>query len=177
MKLPYTCGICSKSLSSNSALVQHSRTHYIVKPWNCPQCQRGFSQKSKFEEHLSRHRGVYPFTCHLCRKGFFQKDRLKTHTMTHSGERPFLCECGLSFRRKFELNKHSKMHNTGEKEKTMRHQCVLCVKKCCSPADLKKHMVKHSTERPFHCEFCPKAFKDKYTLGNHEVMAHYPDNR
>ena len=172
MKSLPTCSQCGKQLSSSSALSQHMYTHAAEKPWTCPYCGKGFSQKAKHREHLYRHRGEPPFTCEDCGKGFYQKDRLITHRMNHSGLRPFSCECGLEFRRRYELTKHRKHHDATEKAKLRRHACTLCPMRCESRADLAKHMLKHSSVRNFPCPHCNRLFKDKYTRKNHLLLLH-----
>jgi KRAB domain-containing zinc finger protein len=170
----FICDICHKEYSNKSVLKQHSKTHLVNKPWKCSQCSREFCQKSKLAEHLNRHQGTPPFKCGECEKGFYQKDRLKTHKLTHTNERPFECnKCALSFRRKFELNKHTRIHDKALVDKIKKFVCEICNKKNYSLADLNRHALKHSDTRNYKCQYCEKAFKDKYTLKCHEVIIHY----
>jgi uncharacterized Zn-finger protein len=175
VKLQFTCETCGKEFSNSSVLKQHVQTHQPSKPWKCELCPRQFCQKSKLLEHVNRHQGTQPYVCGECGKGFYQKDRLKTHEFSHSNTRPFQCEtCSLSFRRKYELNKHLKLHDSDLKEQLKKYVCSECGKKNYSLADLTRHALKHSNVREFTCSFCPKAFKDKYTLKCHEVIIHFP---
>lgn len=170
------CDICSKEFSNKSTLKQHSKVHLKSKPWKCDECLKEFCQKSKLLEHKNRHNNSPQYFCDICEKAFYQNDRLKTHKLAHTNERPFECPvCSLAFRRKYELNKHSKLHNTILKEKMKKHTCEICGKKNYSIADLNRHALKHSDKRDFKCEFCEKAFKDKYTLKCHEVILHYSE--
>ena len=94
--------------------------------------------------------------------------------MGHYGERPFTCsKCPLAFRRKYELNKHAITHDEGLKESLLKHSCEVCGKKNYSPSDLRKHMLKHTTERTIECSLCNKKFKEKYTLKSHIISQHH----
>lgn len=175
MDVRHSCTHCNKNLSSSSALSHHLETHQVKKSYVCDTCGKDFGQKSKLKEHQFRHKGIFPYVCTICEKGFYQNDRLKTHIMGHNGERPYNChECSMSFRRKYELNKHKKTHDVLEKNKLLRHECLICGKKNYSPSDLKKHMFKHTEERPEQCPFCEKTFKERYTLKCHILMQHEP---
>lgn len=173
MQAEFKCEECSKVLSSSSSLSAHKLTHSSDKPWLCEICNKGFNQKAKLKEHINRHLDVRPFVCKTCGKGFFQKDRLKTHEMIHSSDRPFECYiCEKSFRRKYELTRHSKLHDTEERQKLLKYECDICGKKSYSPADNKKHMLKHTSDKQWTCSICSRLFKDKYNLRNHLLLVH-----
>lgn len=48
-----------------------------------------------------------------------------------------------------------------------RHQCSVCQKCFSAPSKLKRHILIHSSLRPFGCEFCPKAFRQLAHLKMH----------
>ncbi|GAA6069461.1 zinc finger protein 770 [Tachysurus ichikawai] len=49
-----------------------------------------------------------------------------------------------------------------------RHQCSVCLKCFSAPSKLKRHILIHSSFRPFCCEFCPKAFRQLTHLKVHQ---------
>lgn len=48
-----------------------------------------------------------------------------------------------------------------------RHQCSVCLKCFSAPSKLKRHLLIHSSHRPFCCEICPKAFRQLAHLKMH----------
>lgn len=48
-----------------------------------------------------------------------------------------------------------------------RHQCSVCLKCFSAPSKLKRHILIHSSFRPFCCDFCPKAFRQHTHLKMH----------
>ena len=52
------------------------------------------------------------------------------------------------------------------------HECNLCLYSCDSAAHLKKHMRKHSGEKPFHCTLANDLVTSKDTCGNIPMKNH-----
>lgn len=51
--------------------------------------------------------------------------------------------------------------------------CGICDNFGCNEAvPFKEHQLKHSEERPFECELCPKKYKSKPDLSNHIATVH-----
>ncbi|MCJ8744061.1 hypothetical protein PDJAM_G00102020 [Pangasius djambal] len=59
---------------------------------------------------------------------------------------------------------------------TNRHQCSVCLKCFSAPSKLKRHVLIHSSLRPFCCEFCPKAFRQLAHLKMH-LSTHFPQSQ
>ncbi|XP_027010786.2 zinc finger protein 770 [Tachysurus fulvidraco] len=53
-------------------------------------------------------------------------------------------------------------------KRASRHQCSVCLKCFSAPSKLKRHVLIHSSFRPFCCEFCPKAFRQLTHLKVHQ---------
>ena len=58
-----------------------------------------------------------------------------------------------------------------------KYKCNTCDKVFPSPAQLKRHKIVHSDERPFKCDFCEKSFRRKYDCSFHMKMVHIKKNR
>lgn len=50
---------------------------------------------------------------------------------------------------------------------TNQHQCSVCLKSFSAPSKLKRHVLIHSSLRPFCCDLCPKAFRQLAHLKMH----------
>lgn len=50
--------------------------------------------------------------------------------------------------------------------------CRLCGRQCTSPAELKRHMMLHTGEKPFVCDVCGAAFNQGGNLKKHKLESH-----
>ncbi len=53
-----------------------------------------------------------------------------------------------------------------------KHQCNVCEKRCGSMYQLKRHQLTHSSIKPFSCNLCEAAYKDKTNLTIHLRNVH-----
>ena len=61
-------------------------------------------------------------------------------------------------------------------EHRRKYKCPHCIKKFCWSTDLKRHILTHTGERPFSCEFCPANFTRKFLMQKH-TRKHHPDKQ
>ncbi|XP_058023508.1 zinc finger protein 189-like isoform X4 [Ahaetulla prasina] len=79
-------------------------------------------------------------------------------------EKKYSCpNCGKSFRDKYSLTRHQKVHFPERP-----YPCPRCDKSFRSAKDLEKHQVSHSDQRPHQCGECGKYLKTKYSLDKHQ---------
>ncbi|XP_029141770.1 zinc finger protein 420-like [Protobothrops mucrosquamatus] len=79
-------------------------------------------------------------------------------------EKKYTCSnCGKSFRDKYSLTRHQKVHIPERP-----YQCPRCEKSFRSAKDLDKHQITHSDLRPHQCGECGKCLKTKYSLDKHQ---------
>lgn len=65
---------------------------------------------------------------------------------------------------------HAKTHE-GEKC----YRCEVCPYASISARHLESHMLIHSDEKPFQCQYCDQTFRQKQLLKRHENIYHNPD--
>eukprot|EP00794_Sanderia_malayensis_P015815 gene15815-17410_t len=49
----------------------------------------------------------------------------------------------------------------------LKYECKECKRRFHAPSHLKRHVMSHSSERPFHCQVCSKGFLQAWHLGRH----------
>lgn len=54
----------------------------------------------------------------------------------------------------------------------LKHHCPYCSYSTNFKSFLKRHMCKHTGERPFACPYCTKRFSRKHTLQCHITIVH-----
>lgn len=110
------------------------------KSYICKTCDKSFTKMFSLNRHMQLHTGFKPHKCSYCRKAFIQKTDMERHETTHSEILNFSCS--------FEG----------------------CDKKFRTKKNLNCHLVTHSIDRPFKCQFCPKDFKVKRLWRFHEGL-------
>ncbi|CAL1527750.1 unnamed protein product [Lymnaea stagnalis] len=55
----------------------------------------------------------------------------------------------------------------GDQKKKVIYKCGHCKKLIFTRPTLSRHLIKHTDTRPFHCDICPKSFRDKADLFHH----------
>jgi KRAB domain-containing zinc finger protein len=116
-------------------------------------------------------------------KAFYSRYTLQEHQNTHGEARPYLCTlCGATFKTKGSLQTHIQGVHKGKNRKpqdesALIYGCEVCGRKFHNHAILKKHMITHSTERPFACSSCGDTFKTAEYLKSHIDCVHLGKRR
>ncbi|XP_014279612.1 oocyte zinc finger protein XlCOF6 [Halyomorpha halys] len=181
----FVCDQCGKTFKSSANLSLHYTLHTGSKPYSCSLCPKSFVYKSTYVAHMKVHRNdqlfkcntcpdkkscqhhceARPWLCTVCGKGYPLKGTLKNHMKSHNPEKPFKCsECSKSFMKRQSLECHVKADHRGERPEFM---CDQCSQSYFNVFTLKRHYLKHTSERSFSCDTCGKAFWMKDALKVH----------
>ena len=116
----------------------------VVKPFHCNYCLQDFDDiKDLVNDFLAHKGGITSYICKFCKKSFKIKKFFESHMRIHV------------------------QYPNG-----LPNQCNICGRVLSRPEKLKKHLVLHSQQFPFHCQFCGKGIVDKYRYNRH-VSSHF----
>lgn len=140
-----TCEICLKQLSSKRSLVLHKTLMHT---------------KSK---------SVYSIHCEKCPRQFRREDSLMAHLHKEHGGKAILYSCHICGKEKgskYRLATHIKIKH----EKSISQICPICGITLYMSGSIQKHIDLHSDVRPFKCDQCESAFKQKHDLTVHKRL-------
>ena len=178
----FDCCICDETFNSREEYKKHEsekhvRDGMIFCPFpNCDKKYKAtetrYGQSKLIVRHILRHKGKQEeesFVCPECGKTFKNRGSLKPHMALHKGVKNIHCdECDQSFYTTSALLSH-KMRQHDDQAEVI---CPECGKTCSNKYTLKRHMIRHTGERQFKCEWegCGKSFYDSQVLKVHEKL-------
>nr|XP_010944232.1 zinc finger protein 445 isoform X1 [Camelus bactrianus] len=213
----FDCSQCRKSFHCKSYILEHQRIHTQEKPYKCTKCRKTFRWRSNFTRHMRVHQeekldeqeeyeedftqpsSVPPpqsappvektFLCQQCGKTFTRKKSLIDHQRIHTGERPYQCsECGKAFTHRSAFIVHKKQHTVKRKPEEAPsvsqdgasqvpqsshsteepYKCSQCGKAFRNHSFLLIHQRVHTREKPYKCRECGKSFRWSSNLSRHQ---------
>lgn len=139
----------------------------------CKLCDaKVFENKRLYEEHMHV---THPdenriFNCLKCSKSFGRWSSFRQHEQTHlPDDQRFNVSCDYC-PKKFCNRWYAEVHVRAVHKDEKKIICDQCGKLLISMGALKEHLLTHSDERPFKCDFenCGKSFKSKAMLAKHQ---------
>lgn len=174
---PFLCDDCGKGFALAKYLQKHKQRHNLPesldKVYHCRYCEKVFDNLHEYQQHIRTHTEAEDrvHQCDQCPKRFFKYAHLKRHIMTHSTVRCYQCQfCEKNYKDPDTLRKHVRfIHKTAEEDANRKeYPCPFCDKVFYSNGHRKRHLIKHTGERPFKCDECGKGFTEKRSLQNHK---------
>ncbi|XP_028329267.1 zinc finger and BTB domain-containing protein 41 isoform X2 [Gouania willdenowi] len=152
----------------------------------CPKCDKTFDRAGKYESHTRVHTGEKPFQCDICLQRYSTKSNLTVHKKKHASNAPIQKKehkcpfCNKLHASKKTLIKHIRRFHpdniqeflSKNKRKSEGWKCSICLKTFTRRPHLQEHMILHTQDRPFKCNFCEEYFKSRFARLKHQEKYH-----
>jgi len=130
-------------------------------------CGRTDNAVSKLKEHLRRHSQERLVGCPTCGGLFANRVKFLDHCLKQQEGHSFVCP---TCDKKFAIERHLKDHMRSH---VNHYKCPHCDMTCPTPSTLSSHIkYRHTTEKPFSCEFCHYRGKTMADIKSH-LRVHY----
>lgn len=192
-KQSWNCVICTEKFNNFLKLYEHMNIHY--QHYICSTCGKGFMTGPRLRKHLEVHiSGSFP--CNECGRIFIMRAARDSHKASVHPKAPrYECpHCKMRFDNYYDRVGHMK---NAHSEREVSYKCAHCemsfktsgkraihVRSVHFPPqlnfgcsycewqfktkyELKRHMVRHTGEKNFHCAICGKTFLRNKALTTH----------
>ncbi|GAB6021327.1 hypothetical protein CHUAL_003937 [Chamberlinius hualienensis] len=165
------CTHCKLTLSNGNSLSEHIRARHPEKLFHCVICSVDFETESFYAKHM--HSRMHK----QCAAGLTAMGEISnsSETPTHACD-----HCEFETISKSALLFHQAIHKGQvevckskeiEKKRGKMYRCPICGE-ITKLGDLRSHLVSHTDEKPFICQFCNECFSAKGTLASHIRSKH-----
>ena len=162
---PFTCDLCYLAFrdveSYNTHMDMHLNGQLSGRP---PEYQQQEAETEEYEEGMSPSEEKEE-------KPFVWEQWAVEIPGRKEGSKLYKCiPCGKILKSKKYLKRHVNMvcGNTTKNKPT--YDCTICGRTFNRSNNLKRHLRGHAKEKPFQCDFCEKAFADKWYWTQHRRM-------
>ncbi|XP_050725339.1 zinc finger protein 208-like [Eriocheir sinensis] len=166
----YPCSSCSRSYSSNEALVNHHLVHHAEATLLCHVCSEPFARQLHLKNHLVTHSSSTPNICQVdgCHKMFRSESLLRNHAARRHQELHYDCSlCDRKFSLESDQVRHAATHLGGSSV-----ACEECGRSFRSEAQLERHLLTHTQEKPYECEVCQQSANSRQQILRHIQAEH-----
>lgn len=172
----YQCDICNKQFKYPCLLNRHkSYTHLKNQTHECNHCGKTFTNPNtlrfhKRVKHLDEAKKLIP--CPHCDKSFI-KPFIKNHIKRiHTERTKTKCNsCTKQFLSEYSLQRHVLREH--EKVSLTTILCSICAKGFESKRDFQVHMLVHTREKPYECDYCGKTYRTSSAVEKHIQIVHF----
>lgn len=177
-EVTFTCDICDKTVSTQTCLNRHRKTHFLDAKFQCDKCNLKFNYKTTLKKHLkvihANGKGTDSIKCDLCDETFPTHRYLKRHQRTHI-KTPFSCNiCNQKFRQETWLKKHLVDKHKIEPANHP-NRCKFCNITFPNHKLLRRHLQTHSLDLDYKCDKCTATYKHESSLKKHIEYNHGKD--
>ncbi|XP_031978746.1 zinc finger protein 710 isoform X2 [Corvus kubaryi] len=173
----HVCVECGLDFSTLTQLKRHLATHQGPTLYQCLECSKSFHYRSQLQNHMLKHQNVRPFVCTECGMEFSQIHHLKQHSLTHKvgAKGPLGCCPHRAQRRCASAGCGCWRRGVAQcpqswEEGVKEFKCEVCGREFTLQANMKRHMLIHTSVRPYQCHICFKTFVQKQTLKTHMIV-------
>uniref|UniRef100_A0A3B1JV50 C2H2-type domain-containing protein n=1 Tax=Astyanax mexicanus TaxID=7994 RepID=A0A3B1JV50_ASTMX len=183
------CSVCLKKFDFYSKLRRHQLTHSGQRPFTCSICNKGFRQTAHLKRHLESHAKPRPnwvlVTNSLQEQNhtedYVAKKQTCDTTSLEKQEQLGLYDSREDLQTDIGISDSSYSGIAQVSLETMektpkQHQCATCLKCFNAPSKLRRHVLIHTSERPFGCQLCSKAFRQLAHLKIH-LTTHFTQRK
>lgn len=180
VKLQAKCNICDVVCKTNLHRIIHEKSMHSLIPFQgyyvCPKYP-SCHFKSEIEELVVSHarikcfrrERILKFKCRYCLKLCSSYGARFSHEKRHSGKKDHKCDlCSRAFITTTELASHKKSVHSDVRPIA----CKICDKAFKKRFNLRRHMLKHTGDKPHKCIICSAAYADSSTLKKHWEKEH-----
>ena len=168
------CESCDKSFKERGPMIRHiDAVHKGLKPFACKLCDKRYTDATPLRFHVkTKHTEKETIHCSGsdCTKVFSNKPAFEHHfyrSHVVKSKRSNCKYCNASIQN-FSLKAHERAHEDIDKKV---HKCSKCNKVFARSNDLRKHGLRHTTER-IKCNLCDKSYKAEEDLKRHIENIH-----
>ncbi|CAJ0930005.1 unnamed protein product, partial [Mesorhabditis belari] len=199
MKKELSCELCGAQYNKAMNLRVHlllehgNRVEQNDSKFACEICNRAFTRSKALQSHIEKHSISDELQCTRCRTMFTFKAELNRHLRWSDCAAEVIenqlvfcphCSATIPFgEREIHARQHTILRRLSKKPtpslplpesftKDRPHLCTICDKRFKRPAELKRHLNKHSGEKSFTCEQCERAYTHERGLLSHVQRDH-----